>query len=133
MLNEDDAGRPLRPGEPPLARELARINLTLGFYTQWYWKIDLHNLFHFVRLRADAHAQEEIRAYAHVIGDVVRRWVPAAWEAFVDYRLEATNLSRAEREAVRRMLAGEAIDLGALGLSAREQAELQAKLGRGSG
>ncbi len=130
LLNEDDAGRPLRAGEPPLARELARINLTLGFYTQWYWKIDLHNLFHFVRLRADAHAQEEIRAYARVIGDVVRRWVPAAWEAFVDYRLEATNLSRVEREAVRRMLAGETVDLAALGLSAREQAELRAKLGR---
>jgi thymidylate synthase (FAD) len=130
LLNEDDDGRPLRPGEAPLARELARINLTLGYYTQWYWKIDLHNLFHFVRLRADAHAQEEIRAYARVIGDVVRRWVPAAWDAFVDYRLESTTLSRVEREAVRRMLAGEAVDLAALGLSKREQDELRAKLER---
>ena len=130
LLNEDDTGSPLRPDEAPLARELARINLTLGYYTQWYWKIDLHNLFHFVQLRADPHAQEEIRVYARVIGDVVRRWVPAAWEAFVDYRLEATSLSRAEREAVRRLLAGEAVDLAALGLSKREQDELQAKLGR---
>ena len=130
LLNEDDAGSSLRPGDAPLARELARINLTLGYYTQWYWKIDLHNLFHFVQLRADPHAQEEIRVYARVIGDVVRRWVPAAWEAFVDYRLEATSLSRAEREAVRRLLAGEAVDLAALGLSKREQDELQAKLGR---
>ncbi len=128
LLNEDDAGRPLRPDEPGLARELARINLTLGFYTQWYWKIDLHNLFHFVQLRADPHAQEEIRAYAHVIGDAVRRWVPFAWEAFVDFRLEAMTLSRGEREAVRRMLAGEAVDLAALGLSKREQDELRAKL-----
>jgi thymidylate synthase (FAD) len=130
LLNEDDAGRPLRPDEPGLARELARINLTLGFYTQWYWKIDLHNLFHFVQLRADPHAQEEIRAYARVIGDAVRRWVPIAWEAFVDFRLEAMTLSRGEREAVRCMLAGEAVDLAALGLSKREQDELRAKLGR---
>src|SRR5262249_41617047 len=133
LLNEDDAGRPLRPGEPGLARELARINLTLGFYTQWYWKIDLHNLFHFVQLRADAHAQDEIRAYAHVIGDVVQRWVPLAWEAFVDFRLDATTFSRGEREAVRRMLAGEPVDLAALGLSKREQDELRAKLDGGNG
>jgi thymidylate synthase (FAD) len=129
LLNEDDDGRPLRPDEPGLARELARINLTLGFYTQWYWKIDLHNLFHFVQLRADPHAQEEIRAYARVIGDVVRRWVPMAWEAFVDFRLEAMTLSRAEREALRCMLAGDTPDLAALGLSKREQEELRAKLG----
>lgn len=132
LLNEDESGRPLRPGEAPLARELARINLTLGFYTQWYWKIDLHNLFHFVQLRADPHAQDEIRAYARVIGEVMRRWVPLAWEAFVDYRLEASTLSRAEREAVRRLLAGDAVDLAALGLSQREQDELHAKLGRGT-
>jgi flavin-dependent thymidylate synthase len=131
LLNEDDAGQPLRPGEPGLARELARIALTLGYYTQWYWKIDLHNLFHFLMLRADPHAQEEIRAYALAIGDVVQRWVPNAWEAFVDFRLEAMMLSRGEREAVRRLLAGEAVDLAALGLSKREQDELRAKLGVG--
>jgi thymidylate synthase (FAD) len=128
LLNEDDAGQALRPGEPGLARELARINLTLGYYTQWYWKIDLHNLLHFLMLRADPHAQEEIRAYALAIGDLVRLWVPAAWEAFVDFRLEAMTLSRGEHEAVRRMLAGEAVDLTALGLSKREQDELRAKL-----
>ena len=129
LLNEDEAGRTLRPGEPSLARELARINLTLGFYTQWYWKIDLHNLLHFLLLRGDAHAQEEIRAYAQAISDVAQRWVPLAWEAFVDYRLEAMTLSRAEGEAVRAMLAGERPDLAALGLSKREQDELRAKLG----
>jgi thymidylate synthase (FAD) len=129
LLNEDEAGRTLRPGEPSLARELARINLTLGFYTQWYWKIDLHNLLHFLLLRGDAHAQEEIRVYAQAIGDVAQRWVPLAWEAFVDYRLEAMTLSRAEGEAVRAMLAGERPDLAALGLSKREQDELRAKLG----
>ncbi len=131
MLNEDEAGRRTRPDEPSLARELARINLPLGLYTQWYWKIDLHNLFHFLLLRADPHAQEEIRAYALAIGEVVQRWVPLAWDAFLDYRAEAMMLSRAEREAVRRMLAGETPDLAALGLSKREQDELLAKLGRG--
>jgi len=129
LLNEDEAGQTIRPGEPSLARELARINLTLGFYTQWYWKIDLHNLLHFLLLRGDAHAQEEIRAYAQAISDVAQRWVPLAWEAFVDYRLEAMTLSRAEGEAVRAMLAGERPDLAALGLSKREQDELRAKLG----
>ena len=129
LLNADEAGRILRPGEPSLARELARINLTLGFYTQWYWKIDLHNLLHFLLLRGDAHAQEEIRAYAQAISDVAQRWMPLAWEAFVDYRLEAMTLSRAEGEAVRAMLAGERPDLAALGLSKREQDELRAKLG----
>ena len=129
LLNEDEAGQTIRPGEPSLARELARINLTLGFYTQWYWKIDLHNLLHFLLLRGDAHAQEEIRAYAQAISDVAQRWMPLAWEAFVDYRLEAMTLSRAEGEAVRAMLAGERPDLAALGLSKREQNELRAKLG----
>ena len=129
LLNEDEAGRILRPGEPSLARELARINLTLGFYTQWYWKIDLHNLLHFLLLRGDTHAQEEIRVYALAISEVAQRWVPLAWVAFVDYRLEAMTLSRAEGEAVRAMLAGEHPDLAALGLSKREQDELRAKLG----
>jgi thymidylate synthase (FAD) len=129
LLNEDEAGQTIRPSEPSLARELARINLTLGFYTQWYWKIDLHNLLHFLLLRGDAHAQEEIRAYAQAISEVAQRWVPLAWEAFVDYRLEAMTLSRAEGEAVRAMLAGEHPDHAALGLSKREQDELRAKLG----
>ena len=101
----------------------------MSLYTQWYWKIDLHNLLHFLQLRADPHAQEEIRAYALAIGDVVQRWVPLAWEAFVDFRLEAMTLSRAEGEAVRAMLRGEPVDLAALGLSKREQEELRAKLG----
>ena len=86
-----------------------------------------------MQLRADPHAQEEIRAYARVIGDAVRRWVPIAWEAFVDFRLEAMTLSRGEREAVRGMLAGEAVDLAILGLSKREQDELHAKLGGDKG
>ena len=81
-------------GQQGLARELARMNLPANIYTQWYWKTDLHNLFHFLRLRADAHAQYEIRAYAEALCDVVKDWVPAAWGAFEDYRLNAVHLLR---------------------------------------
>ena len=78
-------------GQQGLARELARMNLPANVYTQWYWKIDLHNLFHFLRLRADPHAQYEIRAYAEVLCEVVKDWVPAAYAAFEDYRLNAVS------------------------------------------
>ena len=90
-----------------LARELARIDLTLATYTQWYWKIDLHNLFHFLSLRADAHAQFEIRAYAEAMLETVRRWVPLACAAFVKNRLGAVTLSAPALAVVKRMLAGE--------------------------
>lgn len=123
------APRPRREGEPQLARELARINLTLNFYTQWYWKIDLHNLLHFLSLRMDAHAQYEIRVYAEVIGQLVARWVPHAWEAFQDYRLAGATLSRQELVGLRGLLRGEKVDWKALGLSLREQRELAEKLG----
>jgi len=129
FLNLDDAGNPLRPGEPGLARELARMNLTLAYYTQWYWKIDLHNLLHFLSLRMDDHAQMEIRVYADAIAKVVERWVPHAWEAFRDYRQQGMHLSRAEIDVVRRMLRGEKPDLEAAGLSKREREELEKKLG----
>jgi thymidylate synthase (FAD) len=129
LLNEGEGGAPSRPDEPKLARELARMNLTLNFYTQWYWKIDLHNLLHFLALRMDAHAQYEIRVYAEAIDALVQRWVPQAWEAFRDYRLEATTLSRQELLAVKALLRGETPDYRALGLSPREQRELGQKLG----
>jgi flavin-dependent thymidylate synthase len=128
FLNLDDVGNAVRPGEPGLARELARMNLTLAYYTQWYWKIDLHNLLHFLSLRMDDHAQMEIRVYADAIAGVVQRWVPHAWEAFRDYRLEGTHLSRAEVDVVKRMLRGEKPDLEAAGLSKRELEELRKKL-----
>jgi len=128
LLNEGDDQKPARPDEPQLARELARMNLTLNFYTQWYWKIDLHNLLHFLALRLDAHAQYEIRVYAEAIGQLVQRWVPQAWEAFCDYRLHAATLSRQELLAVQALLRGESPDYRALGLSAREQRELCQKL-----
>ena len=113
----------------PLARELARIGLPVSFYTQWYWKIDLHNLLHFLALRLDRHAQYEIREYADVIASVVQRWVPLVWEAFRDYRLSAVRLSRAEAAVVRALLRGEPAGAHAAALTARERQELAAALG----
>ena len=130
LLNRDDDGAPLDPGRPGLARELARMNLTLNAYTQWYWKTDLHNLMHFLALRADAHAQYEIRAYADVMLDIVKRWVPLAYDAFAEYRLGAAELSATALIVVRRMLAGEPVDQASSGLSKREWRELMATLGR---
>ncbi|MBL9007430.1 MAG: FAD-dependent thymidylate synthase [Myxococcales bacterium] len=128
LLNEDECGAAKRPDDPQLARELARMNLTLNYYTQWYWKIDLHNLLHFLALRIDAHAQHEIRVYGDAIARIVQAWVPTAWEAFVDYRLHAALFSRGELAAIQARLRGEQPDLHALGLSAREQREFEAKL-----
>ncbi len=130
MLNEGEARDPARQG---LARELARMNLTLNTYTQWYWKTDLHNLFHFLSLRADAHAQYEIRAYAEAMLETVRAWVPECCEAFADYRLGAVTLSAQMLGVVRRLLAGEAVPREESGLSAREWRELMGVLGREAG
>ena len=98
-----------RRGKQGLARELARMNLPANIYTQWYWKVDLHNLFHFLRLRADAHAQYEIRVYAEAICEIVEDWVPAAYGAFEDYRMGGATLSGKAIECVRRMLKGEEV------------------------
>jgi thymidylate synthase (FAD) len=128
LLNEGEDGQPLDPERAGLARELARMVLPLNAYTQWYWKIDLHNLLHFVALRADPHAQYEIRAYAEVLLDIVRRWVPLTHAAFVDYRLEGVDLSAKALAAVRRMLRGETVAQADSGLNPREWRELQALL-----
>jgi thymidylate synthase (FAD) len=112
-----------------IARELARINLPVSFYTQWYWKIDLHNLLRFIALRADAHAQYEIRVYAEALARLTRLWVPDAYEAFVDYQMESASLSRMELAALKALLRGETPDLAALGLSAREQDEFKRRFG----
>jgi thymidylate synthase (FAD) len=130
MLNEDADGNVADPGRAGLARELARMNLTLNTYTQWYWKCDLHNLLHFLSLRADAHAQYEIRVYADAMLETVRRWVPIACEAFEDYRMGGMQLSAAALAVVRRMLAGEDVDRKGSGLSAREWRELMTSLER---
>jgi thymidylate synthase (FAD) len=131
LLNEDAAGQPLAAERPGLARELARMVLPLNTYTEWYWKIDLHNLLHFIALRADPHAQYEIRAYALVLHEVVRRWVPLTAAAFEDYRLNGAALSGKALAAIRRMLAGETVEQAGSGLSDREWRELQALLAGG--
>ena len=130
MLNEAPDGSRVDPDRDGLARELARINLTLATYTQWYWKTNLHNLMNFLRLRADIHAQYEIRVYADALMDVMARWVPLSHEAFLEHRLGARTLSRTALEAVRRMVAGEPVDAASSGLGAREWGELATMLGR---
>ncbi|HJM88734.1 MAG TPA: FAD-dependent thymidylate synthase [Dehalococcoidia bacterium] len=130
LLNEDADGNEIDPTKPALARELARMNLSLNFYTQWYWKIDLHNLLHFLWLRNDAHAQQEIRAYADVMLDTVQKWVPIAFDAFSDYRVGGAQLSGKGLDVVRKLLDGEAIDQKASGMAAAEWRELMAVLGR---
>ena len=124
MLNEGDVN-PQRRG---LARELARMNLTLNTYTQWYWKTDLHNLLGFLSLRADAHAQYEIRAYADVLLRAVAAWVPQTFAAFQDYRLGSVTLSAGMLAVLRRRLAGETVHQDDSGLGKREWAELEAYL-----
>ncbi|WP_281856140.1 FAD-dependent thymidylate synthase [Litoreibacter halocynthiae] len=115
-------------GQDGLARELARMNLPANIYTQWYWKVDLHNLFHFLRLRADSHAQYEIRVYADAICKVVADWVPAAYSAFEDYRLGGAQLSGKAVDCVRRMLKGEEVTQETSGMSKGEWREFQGVL-----
>ncbi|NCO85816.1 MAG: FAD-dependent thymidylate synthase [Rhodobacterales bacterium] len=134
---KEDAGRAYdhyeamisQDGQQGLARELARMNLPANIYTQWYWKVDLHNLFHFLRLRADAHAQYEIRVYAEAICKVVAAWVPAAYGAFEDYRLGGATLSAKALAVLRRRLAGEAVTQETSGMSKGEWRELEEVLG----
>jgi thymidylate synthase (FAD) len=129
MLNEGADGAALDAGRKGLARELARMNLTLNTYTQWYWKIDLHNLLHFLSLRADAHAQYEIRAYAEAMLETAKAWVPLTYAAFADYRLGAVTFSAAMLTVLKRMVAGEAVEQKGSGLSKREWTEMMAALG----
>lgn len=128
MLNLDEQGNPVDPTRDGLARELARMNLTLNYYTQWYWKIDLHNLLHFVALRADAHAQHEIRVYAEAIAETIKHWTPLTYEAFAEYGLGGMRLSAKGLAVVKRLLAGEKLDQGTSGLGKREWRELMAAL-----
>lgn len=128
LMNETAQGEVLDESKRGLARELARMNLPMNIYTQWYWKIDLHNLMHFLRLRADSHAQYEIRAYADVMLDVLERWVPFAYEAFVDHRLHAMQLSGKAVTAVKAMLQGQKVGYEESGMSKREWTELCAGL-----
>jgi len=112
-------------GQQGLARELARMNLPMNIYTQWYWKTDLHNLFHFLRLRADAHAQYEIRVYAEAIATMVADWVPLAFGAFEDYRMGGVTLSSKAIDALKRMLKGEEVTRESSGMSVGEWREFK--------
>jgi len=124
MINQDAEGNIVDDSKDGLARELARMNLPVNCYTQWYWKIDLHNLLHFLRLRADSHAQYEIRAYAEIMLDLVQKWVPHCFEAFMKHRKDGKELSNKALEVIKKMLKGEKIDQENSGLSAREWGEL---------
>ena len=127
LLNESSEGNIIDESKSGIARELARMNLTLNTYTQWYWKIDLNNLLHFLALRADDHAQYEIRVYADAMLDIVKKWVPLTYEAFEDYRIGGTELSAKEVNLMRKLLTGEKVSFEEEGLSKREWSELQKK------
>jgi thymidylate synthase (FAD) len=124
MLNHDENGNILDPNRTGLARELARMNLNLNFYTQWYWKIDLHNLLHFLSLRADPHAQYEILVYAEAMLDIVQKWVPFAYDACMEYRIHGASLSRSALKVVKSLINGEPLTQQSSGMSKREWTEL---------
>ena len=124
MLNERYDGSVIDKDGVGLARELARMNLTLNTYTQWYWKTDLLNLMNFLRLRADNHAQYEIRSYADAMLETVKKWVPITYDAFMDYRVGGTEVSAKGKEVIKKLIRGENIDIDQSGLSKREWNEL---------
>jgi len=128
MLNERFDGTIIDQKKSGLARELARMNLTLNSYTQWYWKTDLLNLLNFLFLRADSHAQYEIRVYAEAMLDIVKKWVPITHAAFLDYRVGAINISAKGKLVVQKMIRGDKFDLESSGLSKREWNELMVSL-----
>ena len=129
MMNCDEEGNIKDPNKDGLARELARMNLNLNYYTEWYWKINLHNLLHFLSLRADPHAQHEIKVYADAMLDLVQKWVPLTYDAFMEYRMRGAHLSGTMVEVVKRMLAGEKVTHENSGLTKREWQEFAGIVG----
>lgn len=128
LLNEDEQGNIIDENNIGIARELARMNLTLNFYTEWYWKINLHNLLHFLLLRTDSYAQYEIRVYAEVILDIVKLWVPFTYEAFDVYQLNSVIFSKKDMKIVRDLIRGNEVSQETSGLSKREWEELMHKI-----
>jgi len=124
MMNFNDEGQIIDENRPSLARELARMNLPVNFYTQFYWKIDLHNFMHFLSLRADSHAQYEIRVYAEKMLEILQAWLPMTYKAFIEYKMGAVNLSQTGASILRRRLKGETVTQENSGLSGREWREL---------
>ncbi len=129
MLNERYDGTVIDENSVGLARELARMNLTLNSYTQWYWKTDLLNLLNFLFLRADSHAQYEIRVYAETMLDTVKKWVPITHSAFLDYRVGAVHVSAKGKKVIQQMAKGEKVSHETSGLSKREWNELMTSFG----
>ena len=129
MLNERFDGTIIDANKAGLARELARMNLTLNSYTQWYWKTDLLNLLNFLFLRADSHAQYEIRVYADKMLETVKKWVPITHDAFLDYRVGAVHVSAKGKKVIQQMVKGEKVDIESSGLSKREWNELRTSFG----
>ena len=129
MLNERFDGTTIDENKKGLARELARMNLTLNTYTQWYWKTDLLNLMNFLRLRADSHAQYEIRTYAETMLDTLKKWVPITYEAFMDYRVGGMELSAKGKSVIKKMIKGEDCNFDSSSLSKREWNELMESFG----
>ena len=128
LLNETNEGKIINKNKEGLTRELARINLTLNTYTQWYWKTNLHNLMNFIQLRADDHAQYEIRVYAKIIFDIMKKWVPLTSEAFESYRSGSVELSSEALEVIRTLISGKKVSQKDSNLSAREWRELMGVL-----
>ena len=128
LLNERFDGTQIDENRTGLARELARMNLTLNTYTQWYWKTDLLNLLNFLFLRADDHAQYEIRVYAEKMLDTVKKWVPITYQAFMDYRVGAAEISSKGLKIIKLMISGKKVSLEESGLTKREWNELMTKL-----
>ena len=129
MLNESEEGNIIDVSKEGLARELARMNLTLSTYTQWYWKTDLHNLLNFLSLRADTHAQYEIRVYADAMMETLRRWCPITFQSFSDHRVEGVTLSGKAIKVVRKLISGVHINQEESGMSKREWRELMEVIG----
>ena len=129
MLNERYDGTKINENQQGLARELARMNLTLNTYTQWYWKTDLLNLLNFLSLRSDNHAQYEIRAYADVMIDTLKKWVPVTFESFMDYRIGGMELSAKGKSVIQKMIKGEPCNFENSKLSKREWNELMQSFG----
>ncbi len=124
MLNQKYDGSTIDDSKKGLARELARMNLTLNTYTQWYWKTDLLNLMNFLRLRVDHHAQYEIRVYADIMLDTVKKWVPITYDAFMDYRVGGTEVSAKGKKIIQKLIKGQDVNIDDSGLSQREWNEL---------
>lgn len=127
-MNMSEEGVVKDPAKDGLARELARMNLPVNYYTEMYWKIDLHNLFHFLRLRADAHAQYEIRVYAEAMLELVKAWVPMAYEAFSEYRLHSASFSKSGLQVIKKLIRGEKVRREDVGLTKREWREIMTTL-----